>query len=242
MINLNVEFERPFGPSILVSKCPDDILQSLNNYVDEIEKDENLKSIVSSKSGNIPDLLERNLENIYLTEKKCEEIGLKELVEFLGNYYVQNNTHHPKGMEISELKLGIIPEDVKFKFCHEYLYADCWINRYYAGDYTPMHIHGSNLAGIILLKIPREIESNENTDIMHGKLQFVCGHESIFCNNMWTPYQEDGIIMLFPSWLNHLVYPQKTNQERRTLSFNLISDDQYYYIKEEILGGSDGFS
>lgn len=247
MIDLDVSFERPFGPSILVSKCPDHILKNLNDYIDDVEENENLKSVTSSEYGNIPNLLGRDVVNIYLTEQKCEETGLKQFVEFLGNYYLENN-QAVNLQEIEALKLSIITNDEEFKYVQKYVYADCWINRYYKGDYTPIHNHGSDIAGVIFLKIPDDIKKMNNiSDVpesnkLHGRLQFVYGHESPFCADVWTPPQEDGIIMIFPNWLKHLVYAQKTEQERRTLSFNLIDENEYYIRKEQIEGDHYGLS
>lgn len=239
MIDLDVSFERPFGPSILVSKCPDDVLKNLNSYIDDVERDRELQKITSSEYGNIPNLLGRDVVNIYLTEKKCEEIGLKQLVEFLGNYYLQTNREWNLD-EMDSVKLSVITNDAEFTYAEKYLYSDCWINRYYKGDYTPIHNHGSDLAGIIFLKVPEEIKEMNNikehpeSNKLHGRVQFLYGHQDTFCSNTWTPEQEDGIIMIFPNWLNHLVYAQKTNEERRTLSFNLINEDEYHMRKEAL--------
>lgn len=240
MIDLDVTFEKPFGPTILISKCPDEIIKKLNDYVDEVEKDENLKKITSSGQGNVPNLLARDIENIYLTEEKCEETGLKELVELLGNYYIDNIYSFLDVTEMDRVKLSIITNDQEFAYVNETVYSDCWINRYYRGDYTPLHKHGSDIAGVIFLKIPEEIKNmNEYKEDpyenkLHGRIQFVYGQDMPFCTNVWTPDQDDGIIMIFPNWLNHLVYAQKTNEERRTLSFNLISEYEYKMRKDEL--------
>ena len=243
MIDIHVELVKPFGPSVLVSKCPKKILEKLNNYVDDVENDLNLKRLFSSKYKNVPNLLERDFENIYLTENVCNEIGLTNLVETLGNYYVENS-YFSGDFDLNErVKLSIISGDDEFPYENEQIYSDCWINRYYKGDYTPLHKHGSDLAGIIFLKIPEEIKNLNSTyrnniqeHKMHGKLEFVYGQYATFCPNTWTPHQEDGIIMIFPNWLNHLVYAQKTDEERRTLSFNLITETSYNKIKKEFLG------
>jgi hypothetical protein len=243
MIDLNVEFEKPFGPKILITKCPEEIFKKINDYVDEVESNIELKKFVSSKYGNIPNLLARDLENIYMTESKCNEIGLKDLLESLGNCYMDHAACYGEFDHSEKVKLAIISNDHEFVYANEELYSDCWVNRYYKGDYTPLHKHGSDLAGIIFLKVPEEIKKMNNfndeniyDNKLHGRLQFVYGQDSTFCPNTWTPDQEDGIIMVFPNWLNHLVYAQKTNEERRTLSFNLISEFEYNVRLQEILG------
>lgn len=238
MTDLDIDIVTPFGPSILISKCPDYIVDSLNQYVDDVENDENLKLVTSSEYENVPNLLGRDFTNIYLTEEKCKEIKIKQFVEFLGNYYTESNCE-TLGKN-NNLRLGIIHRDNDFKLVDKYVYADCWINRYYMGDYTPLHSHGPILSGIIFLKVPEVIEklntikNNDQEDKLHGRLQFVYGNKLPFSSDLWTPSQEKGIVMLFPHWLRHLVYPQKTNEERRTLSFNLIFESEYCNRKRQI--------
>ena len=190
---------RPFGPTIYRANCPEDILIHLNEYVEENE------------STWFPNLLERDIQNIYVSRKVSDQIGLTNLLETLGNHYlVTESDLFSRKFERLKLK----------RFDAEYY--DCWINRYYAGDQTPIHHHDSILSGVIFLKIPGEI-NHQSTNKLNGKLQFVYGEENIFCPNLWTPEQEDGMILLFPSWLNHLVYSNNLAKERRTLSFNLTS-------------------
>ena len=246
-MKIPVKMHRPFGPVILESKCPQSIIDALNNFTEESCTDPDMKDKYCYSSGNIPNLLLRDFEVVYLEENFCDDIGLKDYVETLGNYYIKNidTQNYP----YDEVKLSIINEfgdsQKDFEYSNKILYVDAWVNRYYSGDYTPLHDHGSDLAGIIVLKYP-EIELNEE-NIKNsssegksyrgagrngGKVQFIHGMNNTFMSDEYTPEQYECQTLLFPNWLSHLVYPMKTNSERRTLSFNLISDKAYYERKE----------
>ncbi len=242
-----IKLHRPFGPFILESTCPQIIVDSLNQFTEESAKNPEMSDKYCYSSGNIPNLLLRDFEVVYLTEDFCEDIGLKEYVEMLGNYYL--NRIDTQNYPYREVKLSIINEfgdDQKdFEYSDKMIYADAWVNRYYSGDYTPLHDHGSDLAGIIVLKYPEKELSEENTKNIQsegkqyrgagrngGRVQFIHGMNNTFASDEYSPEQFECQTLLFPAWLSHLVYPMKTNAERKTLSFNLISDRSYYERKE----------
>lgn len=236
-MKIQVEKINPFGPEILRAKCPQNILDEINSFVDRIEKSEEDKKLYSSLSGNIPNLLLRDIENIFLPYDFCIQIGLKSLLEKLAENYSKDHGNYKLA------SMGNSSNDKAFKTNRDILYSDSWVNRYYSGDYTPIHTHGADISGIIFLKIPeKELyeESMKNIESQgkhgdeeyeprdSGRLFFIYGSPQTFCENLWKPDQTVGDILIFPSWLNHLVYPQKTNKERRTYSFNMIDENEYY--------------
>jgi len=249
-MNIDLEIIRPFGPQVLISKCPEKILNQLNDFAKRVDSNDEDKKLYSSLSGNIPNLLLRDLENIFLPNDFCREIGLKILLETLANTYHDN--YFKLGPK-RKYKLAIIePPDNNvnggFVNADKIIYSDCWINRYFSGKYTPIHTHGGGISGIIFLEIPqKELErealenyksegydydgNDEGRD--SGRVLFLYGSNQEYCESIWKPEQVEGNIIIFPSWLYHLVYPQKTNKERRTLSFNLVDEDVYYDIMEQ---------
>lgn len=105
---------------------------------------------------------------------------------------------------------------------HDIKVNDMWLVSQYAGDYNPVHTHATTLSGIVYLKVPPQI-NNENQP--SGWVNFVHG-------NSWGPMQLNfsgtmpmlpvvGDFLLFPSWLNHEVYPYEGEGERRCLPFNV---------------------
>lgn len=244
-MKIDLEIMRPFGPQVLISKCPEKILNQINDFVERVENSNEDKELYSSLSGNLPNLLLRDIENIFLPYNFCREIGLKKVLEDLTNTY---HDYYEQSTIKESFKLSPVISQNRgdhggFVNSDKIIYADCWVNRYFSGHYTPIHTHGADISGVIFLKIPQKelqqeatknIESqglshNNDYDVRDsGRLNFVYGSNQSYCENIWKPDQIEGNILIFPAWLNHLVYPQKTNKERRTLSFNLICEDEYY--------------
>ena len=236
-MKLPVRLHQPFGPFVLETTCPKNIMDALNKKVDDICSDpEEMRKYCSSR-GNIPNLLLRDLEVVYFEKDFLEDIGFTEFIETLGNYYIQNTegTHNHSSVKLSVITPG---HDGTFKLSHEILYSDVWVNRYYKGDYTPYHDHGSEIAGIVVLKIPEELsevnlknkesEGIDNRGRIGGQVQLINGGNYDFSHDEYTPEQEEGTVLLFPAWLSHMTYPLPVNSERRSLSFNMVKESGYY--------------
>ena len=131
-------------------------MDALNKKVDEICSDPEEMIKYCSSKGNVPNLLLRDLEVVYFSQDFLEEIGFIDFVETLGNYYLESVDNK---VGYQSVKLSVITPDNEdaFKLSEDVLYSDAWVNRYYKGDYTPYHDHGSELAGIIVLKVPEEL-------------------------------------------------------------------------------------
>jgi hypothetical protein len=188
-----MKLERHFGPLMLHCDAPNDIINGLNDWVDNMQQDE--WNRVSSRGDNdIPDLLNRGFETLFLPYSVCDRIGLTEFMLQAGEYYLQNVIQ-------DDTKTVTLPPAT---FSNDY--ADVWVNRYFKGDVTPPHGHAQSLSGIIMMSIP------ENPPIL----------EFFYPFTTYQPPQYNGNTLLFPSDLMHEVRPQETEDERRTLSFNLL--------------------
>lgn len=235
-----IEINHPFGPCILETYCPEEIIDELNNYTEEVSRDPLLKSYFSSKDNNIPNLLLRDFESIFIPKDFCDDIGFTEFVEKISQFYVKEFTKQD-----SQVELSVIDYDPSFSLRDKILYADAWINRYFSGDFTPSHNHGGDISGVIFLKLSEDLKKEQNENRyssgdfpfvennehlyeeeelprrMNGNLQFFYGSTNKYSYGTYNPIQKEGKVILFPSWLEHFVYPQKTNSERRTISFNI---------------------
>lgn len=189
-------------PSRLIfeSTCPFHIIDYLNHYVDSMDQEQ-----IETNAKLFGNLLYRDIENIFILESDANKWGLKNYLEDLSETLLKIKGINEK---------CIIPNSSCFG---DGEYLDAWVNRYYNFDYTPLHIHfDCIISGVIILKIP-EIKKDDGR--MDGKLQFVIPHNGYITT--YCPMQSVGNIILFPSWVQHLVYPSKKSQERRTLSFNI---------------------
>lgn len=220
---MSFELIRPFGPIIMTSRLPYQIFDKINQYIENF----------SDRLEKFPNLLLRDISNIYLKKNFCDEIGFTQFVENLGNNYLRtvSNPHNYESLVLNIKHKNNDPDFALF----EDVYAEAWVNRYYSGDYTPLHRHGSVLSGLVFLKIsPELIKEQCNVEYgkqlgsvqtfskLNGKVEFIMNTHYTMCDATWFPDQSMATILLFPGWLSHHTYPFKNNTERRTLSFNLV--------------------
>ena len=192
---------------IFESICPSNIIHYLNDYVDNIDQ----KQIDLNKNifGN---LLHRDIQNIFLLESDAYAWGLKNYLENLSENLLESNGVNKK---------CVIPNSSHFG---DRKYLDAWVNRYYNSDYTPLHTHfDCIISGVIILKISKNNNVNIHDCKMDGKLEFIIPHNTYITT--YSPIQSVGKVFLFPSWVQHLAYPSKISEERRTLSFNIKIKD-----------------
>lgn len=101
-------------------------------------------------------------------------------------------------------------------------FVDSWIVLSRDGDYNPIHYHAQSLAGVINVTLPDEVRDQNSPD---GKLGFVFGQNNIdnldFLGSRTIVAPSEGDLFLFPSWLQHVVYPFRGEGERITYAFNL---------------------
>ena len=125
--------------------------------------------------------------------------------------------------------------------------TDAWVVSQKENDYIPVHTHHNQkefckISGILYLKVPEQIQSNNNDIAIKGgkdgQLVFTgMGGADLFSTTIqFSIPPEAGWLYLFPSTLNHQVYPFKGKGERRGISFNIhvISIEQLQLIEQGI--------
>tara|TARA_R110002020_G_scaffold198231_2_gene399464 strand:- start:1699 stop:2373 length:675 start_codon:yes stop_codon:yes gene_type:complete len=116
-----------------------------------------------------------------------------------------------------------------------------WSVHSYAGDYNPLHDHGTKTAmGVSCTtwtKIPKQISALpdpsegefdyfNSSGCSDGFLEFSFGKNSVIDKERLKPTEavvckpKVGTIYFFPSWLQHTVYPFRGEGERRTVAAN----------------------
>ena len=125
----------------------------------------------------------------------------------------------------------------------KYVVKKIWSVHSYAGDYNPLHEHGTvsgrGVSMIAFLKLPPQISKlAENMkgeiDVQHGNsgstdglTQFVWGGDSMYDIPRFKHpsfayvHPEVGKVVIFPIWLLHQVAPFFGEGERRTMSCNI---------------------
>ena len=119
---------------------------------------------------------------------------------------------------------------------------ETWSVHSYAGDYNPIHDHGTKtIMGISTTgwtKVPEQILNQptagspqyslyQSSGDCDGYIAFNYGRNELMNTERLRPPQsfvmkpEVGKLLVFPSWLQHMVYPFKGEGERRTVASNL---------------------
>ena len=99
-----------------------------------------------------------------------------------------------------------------------------WIVNQYENEYNPLHNHSNcKLSAVMYLKIPKYEESRKPYKATDGNISFVGGGgiDRYFTTLNVAIKPQVGNLFLFPSSLNHQVYPFRGKGERRSVSFNV---------------------
>ena len=207
---MEIKLIKPFGPSILKAKIPDEVLQKLNNYIDQIVEDE--KKSINLNLGN-------NLAGDVTQEFKLEQ-----------NFMTESGWLKFLGKCVQEwIKAAINKEIKKFNL------IDSWVVRQFKDEYNPVHWHGGHISGAGFLKIPstfgKHFQKKENVEYLGGTLNLIHGSRQFLSNSKFKIIPKVGDIYFFPHYLMHTVYPFKgSDEERRSISFNALIDENIFNV------------
>ena len=230
------EFQIHTMPAVYVleTQMPKDMIDSVNDYMDEYKHDKNKQSLANTLVGQIDKgeqlLLDHNDKRMVDYNNFICGLG----VEYINHFSASGNSlKGPKEVQIDET----------------------WSVHSYDGDYNPIHDHGTKtLMGISTTawtKVPPQIgakaTANSPTYSLYnesghsdGCIAFQYGQVSVIDGDRLKPAQsfvmtpEVGKLLLFPSWLQHMVYPFKGEGERRTIASNLNCWDVQLPTPEEV--------
>jgi len=200
---MQLQILKPFGPSIVKLKIPDEIVNAMNDYTDKIiidkQKLENLDH-GASLAGNVHQefLLDINFM------KKID------WANFLAKVCSKWIKHH-NGRELKDFKI-----------------IKSWIVRQFKNEYNPAHHHTGHISGVGYLKVPDNLgtTSQKNKSVnQNGKLELIDSSPKLMCRGNYIIKPEVGDFYLFPAYLLHTVYPfSGSDDERRSVSFNAALD------------------
>lgn len=127
-------------------------------------------------------------------------------------------------------QLYIYPSDPVLKELHdmirEYLFVKgeidlepLWVNFSVAGDWQPVHSHDGEYSFVAFVDIP---EGMWEEGPAAGSIFFNYGEKLPGARSTFGPIKpEKGDVFIFPSWLNHYVYPFKCSGQRISVSGNI---------------------
>jgi hypothetical protein len=189
---------------------PEEIINNLNNYIDNIIKDEKKSKILDMGERLVGDVT----QEFEIEQKVMEESGWG---QFLSNCV-------SKWIEI-EAKSKI----TKFQILKS------WVVRQFENEYNPTHWHSGHISGAGFLKVPSNLGKNkqdkENINYKGGNLQLMHGSRMFLSHSTMNITPKVGDFYFFPNYLMHTVYPfSNTDEERRSISFNANIDEDIYNV------------
>ena len=223
----NFMVEKHFGPFFGSTILPDEATNALLKMTDKIIDSKNSKSHGQSLAG----VIDKELR-IYRSD--IETAGMDLMLESIVRSYV---THCAKNHQM-------FGDDWKI----ESFINSAWVVSQYENEYNPLHNHtGCDISGVIYLKTPdvkgrRNIESKKGKHENDGDITFV--HTALGNRNfdalekgIITMTPQSGLMILFPSYLLHTVWPFIGDGERRCIAFNgvyRILDDKGGFVAGDL--------
>jgi hypothetical protein len=221
-IEIPVELLQPWSTFIMKTQLPPPILEKMIRITDEMVEDITRKSdSLALSKGLIEDQF--RIEWKILERENLVEFILGVCRTFITQAFGQSQPFN---------KEAYLKEEWLLQLTH------LWVNSQKDNEYLPMHSHpGSEIAGVMYLKIPEYLPSNKPTK--DGAIMFI-NTPSQDLN--WTTaileiLPNVGDFFIFPSSQSHQVYPFKTldkRGERRSVSFNVcITNKSIQEMKQQ---------
>ena len=109
------------------------------------------------------------------------------------------------------------------KYCKPKI-VSVWTIRQYEGDYQEMHSHpAGNLSGNIYISAP---DLSPNSNPSDGQISFRMPYSKdvskFIMNDTWKYTPTPGTMVVFPSYLPHMVYPWKGTGHRTVMAFDAV--------------------
>ena len=200
---------RPFGPSIVKLRMPENLVNKLNTHVGKIISDKK-KSLELDHGAQLAGMV---TQEFILEKNLMEEIGW-------GKFLTQACE---KWIEFAYKK-----KISKFQI------LSSWIVRQFKDEYNPTHWHGGHISGVGYLKVPNNLgltKKDKEKSNINGCLQLIHGSKMFMSESIYTAKPEIGDFYLFPNYLMHTVFPfTDTEEERRSISFNASIDNEIYNV------------
>ena len=162
------------------------------------------------------------------------------------NNYLAGEIQHEYEIPISPVVINYIKKisgqlDSEIKYLSKNYYdkitnifcSNLWVNFQQKHEYNPVHYHNGTFSFVIWYQIPYTFEeeskysSKKIEDCTHGHFQFLHSNpfnknSDIMCLKIDSDKKIEGYAAIFPSTLNHIVYPFYSSDDYRiTVSGNV---------------------
>jgi len=222
MANINVNIWTLPAAFMLETDLPGEMVVNLNQYLDELLESEERRSHAGTLVGQI-----KHGQQLTMNHEVPELKEFSDLICGLGIEYLKHF-----GQQTGNMLSGTRKVEVD----------ELWSVHSFERDYNPIHDHGTKtimgLSVTTWTKVPQQILDQPTagtpsynlynaSGACDGYLCFQYGKNSLMdverlCPPQSTSLQPQvGKLYMFPSWLQHMVYPFEGPGERRTVAANL---------------------
>ena len=147
----------------------------------------------------------------------------------VGGWHSSANLH--LGEELAEIRRIIgnaaagCAAHLSFDFDRfELFFQEMWLNRNGPGDFNKAHVHpNSLLSGAYYAKVPEKSGNIEFYDPVRERVMCTFPvKERTRINSQAMEYKgREGLLLIFPGWLQHSVQPNRSEDFRVSISFNM---------------------
>ena len=211
------KFHEIFSPTIMETDVSQRFIDIVNKSADTVLSDEK-QSIQWDWSHKLVGKVHKEVR-IPITTKEdgayCMKVMKDACVKYLKHLRKTNRDY--EWTRIAGIEKPPTTENIHL--------SQSWIVSQYKNEYNPWHTHSGNFSSVIYLKIPDDMEDhfrNEKRDHYpaSGLIDFKFGEKQDMRTDTFLFHPKLRKMLLFPSWLNHTVYPFYCEGERRSMSFN----------------------
>ncbi len=220
-MNYDLQYKvfQPPALSYLTVKIPDNLLKELIIDSKKLEKTKNKASYENHLVGNF-----ENGEQLAIKPNNAEMISgfksFKEL-ELIKNHMAK--TYVDMYFQTSQSLFR--PGQTKIEL------GDMWLNIQREGDFNPVHNHNckteTGLSSFCWLTFPLHVmksavkSNQQGMTYLHWGLTHGSSSKQFMYPKNTGLLPDPGLIVMFPSWLEHVVYPFKGNGERISIASNI---------------------
>ena len=228
--------DAPWAQLLCSTKIPDDTLQKFIAMSDEI--------LEENRDWNKGDVVPSSWEIDVERFQKFDVLGytMETINGFINTVLSNGNIKQYMDTEISD--------GPHTQWNSRIVHA--WVVSQKEDDYLPVHAHSeivdgyqnSKISAVLYLQVPQQMERKpDEASIKMGKDGQIAftgmgDADPFMTTSLYNIQPEVGWFYLYPSTLNHQVYPFKGEGERRSLAFNIdfISKEQLEKI-QKLQGG-----
>jgi len=100
-----------------------------------------------------------------------------------------------------------------------YRLIECWMTEYGKGDFAHMHTHvPCDVSGVYYVKTPNQKGNGDIFFLNPNQMQNTYVYRHLGDRQWYNP--KEGDLILFPSWIQHGVIPNKSEDDRVSIAFN----------------------